>query len=101
MKRALLVGVTGSSYLYFLRYLADREEPWFEAKGSEFEKVIFYTADVFCEDNAEDIMKLDSTGNYLKHHGMGVYYDDSLGRPETPQDMIGMGKKEVENEKFG
>lgn len=97
--RALFVGVVGSSHIYLLRLMKDREDPWFDSKvSSDFNQVVYYLADVFPQDNGEDLYVLDSTAENLKHLGHNLYHSDVLGRPEMPLEMRELNKN-TENER--
>lgn len=104
MRRALLVGLEGSASLFLLREMSDREDPWWDLKHSkDVEKTNFYLADVVEQNDGDDIIVLDVTGEPIKYLGQGVYYAEKLGIPELPQEMVDITKqnKTTENESTG
>lgn len=94
MKRALLVGTNRSDILFFLKYLKREENSEFQTRKTEFEDVLFLTADV-----VGDRLVLDVTAKELVSLGNNAYKAEGLWKPEVPQEMKGFknqtnGKKE-------
>lgn len=100
MKRALFVTISGSADLYLLRLMADREDPWFDARSSsDFDGVQFHLADVIPTPAGDDAYVLDSTAERLKPVGHNVFRSEKLGIPEQPLGMVDISKKsEDEND---